>query len=101
MFDNRSRYRDQPQRDFVRADGTSLRYVLPRWIPEPAQSVTATLHRASDSDRLDNLASRYLGLAEGWWLIADASDATHPRTIGATPGENIRIPMPQAGPVKG
>jgi len=101
MFDSRSRYRDQPQREIELADGTRQRHVLPRWIPEPGEATIGAQHRATDSDRLDNLAFRYLGLAEGWWLIADAGLEMHPAKIGSKPGENVGIPLPQAGPVKG
>jgi hypothetical protein len=101
MFDGQSRYRNQPTRELVRPDGSVLRYVLPRWIPEPSASTPGGVHRATDSDRIDNLARRYLGAPGAWWLIADASSAMHPDTIGDTPGEVIVVPLPTTGPVKG
>ncbi len=101
MFDERSRYRNQPTRESTRVDGTVVRHIVPRWIPEAALATVGAIHRASDSDRIDNLAHRYLGVATAWWLIADASGAMHPDTIGDTPGEIIIIPLPGTGPVRG
>jgi hypothetical protein len=101
MFDSKSRYRDQPTREFIRADGAPVRHIVPRWIPDPSASTTGTVHRASDADRIDNLAHRYLGVAAAWWMIADASAAMHPDTIGETPGDPVRIPLPGAGKVGG
>ena len=101
MFDAKSRYRNQPTRELTRADGSVLRHVVPRWIPEPLAATLGAVHRASDSDRIDNLARRYLGLPTAWWMIADASGAMHPETIGDTPGETVVVPIPGTGQVRG
>lgn len=44
-----------------------------------------------NGDRLDNLASKYLGNPEFWWQILDANpEIVDPLTIA--PGTQIRIP---------
>jgi hypothetical protein len=101
MFDDKSRYRQQPLRDHQLPDGTSVRHVLPRWIPDASDAQTAFRHRMTDSDRLDNLAFQNLGLGPAWWLIADANITMHPANIGDTPDERITIPLPGQGPIKG
>lgn len=101
MFDDKSRYRQQPLRDHILADGATVKYVLPRWLPEPGEAITGAVHRATDSDRIDNLAYRHFGVPTAWWMIAEAGSAMHPATIGDTPGETIVIPIPGTGLIKG
>jgi len=49
----------------------------------------------TQSDRLDNLAARYLGDPELFWRICDANAATVPDDLTDTIGERILITLPQ------
>ncbi len=47
-------------------------------------------HVLIDSERLDQLADRYLGRAELWWVIADYNAIDWPINLDA--GKHLRIP---------
>ena len=47
-------------------------------------------HTATDGERLDILAHRYLGNADLWWIICDYNDIFFPLYL--EPGTVLRIP---------
>jgi len=94
MFTPDSRYASQPVLDHVRADGVRVRYVLPRILPAPEDFAVALHHRVADSERIDSLAHRHLGVPTAWWVIADANRAVHPAALPGPPGADLLIPVP-------
>ena len=57
----------------------------------PTYSVDYFLYKWVENDRLDNLASKYLGNTELWWQILDINpEISNPLTI--KPGTEIKIP---------
>lgn len=101
MFTLTSRYVNQPLLVADRGDGVSVRYVLPRLLPDPADTVVATQHRTTDGDRLDLIAWRHLGAPTAWWMIADANRIVNPAALPGGPGDSFVIPLPGTGKVSG
>lgn len=101
MFSQTSRYAREPVIEMRRADGIAIRYVLPRILPSPDDVVVATRHRATDSERIDNLAYRYLANASAWWVLAEANRAMHPEELPGKPGDEMIIPLPGTGSPRG
>ncbi|HMO77153.1 MAG TPA: hypothetical protein PKD48_17590 [Sphingopyxis sp.] len=97
MFTLTSRYATQPVLEADRGDGVTVRYVLPRLLPDPGDMVVATRHRAVEGDRLDLLAWRHLGDPTAWWMIADANRVTHPAALPGAPGDTTAVPVPGTG----
>ena len=46
----------------------------------------------NDTDRLDNMAYRFYGSSEYWWIILDANN--YQIEFDIEPGEILRIPYP-------
>lgn len=82
---------------------TTSRYLTGRILHDPGSDTVMVLrhfpvpsasfieHIWSDSDRLDLLASQYLGGAEFWWKILDTNPLwQNPHDI--RPGSIVRIP---------
>lgn len=101
MFTLTSRYAHQPVLAADRGDGVTVRYVLPRILPDPADTLIATRHRAVDGDRIDLLAWRNLASPTAWWMIADANRVTHPAALPGQPGDITLIPVPGTGRAAG
>ena len=86
--DRRSRYAKTPRVTWTRTDGSSVELLA--LTPRPDRdSVFAPV--ATDSDRLDRLASRYYRDANKLWKIADAADVMDPFDAIRT-GAPVRVP---------
>jgi len=63
---------------------------LPEY-PEIAEATDDIIHRVDRSDRIDNLAERFLGSKDLWWVIALANEfRLLPDDLNAS--KEIRIP---------
>ncbi|MFY0617693.1 hypothetical protein [Shimia sp.] len=84
----KSRYVNSARVSWTRSDGSQVELIglTPR---PPRTSVFTTT--ATDSDRLDTLASRYYRDPKKLWKIADANDQIDPFDAIA-PGTTIDIP---------
>jgi hypothetical protein len=87
-IDRRSRYAQSPRIPWRRADGSSVELIAltPRTRREAIFAPVAT-----DSDRLDRLATRYYRDPNKLWKIADASGHLDPFD-GVEVGAPIAIP---------
>lgn len=94
MFDDKSRYKDLPQKSFVEADGRERRYVARRFLPAPEQLATLATVKVTDSDRLDLVAAARLGEPTAFWRIADANGAVDPDDLLTPTGRTLRVPNP-------
>jgi hypothetical protein len=94
MFDERSRYAGLQARSFTLPDGRKVAYVTQRMVPPADAYVAAGGVTVTDSDRLDLLAYRHLGTPAGFYQIADANEAMHPKSLTALPGRRLIIPLP-------
>ena len=81
-------------------DGTGgvrdVRYLRRRRPPAEPMVAPLALHRVGDDDRLDLIASRYLGDPLAAWRIADANAALDPQDLTAHPGAVVVVPTPEA-----
>jgi len=93
-----SRYHGLETAQLTRADGVQVSYVRRRFVPPPEGFATLQLHRVNQGDRLDNLAARYLGDAQQYWLLCDANSAMRPEELTEQAGKELRITLPQGVP---
>jgi hypothetical protein len=95
MFDEKSRYSGLANASFTQPNGRTITYVKRRLLPLAESYVAAGGVNLTDSDRLDHLSYRHLGLPTAFWQIADANEAVHPTTLTQTPGQRLIIPLPR------
>jgi hypothetical protein len=99
MFPANSRYVSVGQSQHVTADRRTLVYLRRRLVPPPERFELLQEHVVVASDRLDNLAARYIGDPELFWQICDANRAMRPDDLTATVGTRLRITLPEGIPV--
>jgi nucleoid-associated protein YgaU len=88
-----SRYYGAPTEQLTLPDGTVVRYLARRIIPQAATYTATQSYVIVDGDRLDNLANRFLGDPLLYWMICDANGATDPDALTAQAGRTILIPV--------
>lgn len=91
MFSSTSRYVGLPVREHVQADGTIVRYVPVRAIPDPDDQVVVATHVVVPGDRLDRIAAARFADPEQAWRIADAHRVLDPDQLTATAGTTLRF----------
>lgn len=98
MFDSTSRYFPlaQDRLTVVRPDGSTreVAYVRRRFLPQLGDSVALLEHGVVQGDRLDNLASHYIGDPLQFWRICDANLVLCPPDLTDESGARIIIPLP-------
>ncbi|PWT87674.1 MAG: hypothetical protein C5B56_10020 [Proteobacteria bacterium] len=98
MFPITSRYYNIPTGKYEAPDGRTIVYLTRRIVPPPERFNTLLLHTVVDGQRLDQIASQFLGDPEQFWRIADANNAMQPEDLTGTPGSTIRITLPEGIP---
>ena len=88
-----SRYYGAATVPFTLANGTPVMYLARRIIPQAASYTATQSYVIVDGDRLDNLANRFLGDPQLYWMICDANSATDPDELTAQTGRTILIPV--------
>jgi nucleoid-associated protein YgaU len=88
-----SRYSGAATLRHVRPDGTIVMYLARRILPQPTIFQAVKTHAIVEGDRLDNLATKFLGDPALYWMICDANGVTDPDTLTAQVGRSILIPM--------
>jgi hypothetical protein len=88
-----SRYYGFAVEFFTRPDGAQVAYLQRRIIPQPGIYTSLQSYVIVDGDRLDNLASKYLGDPLLYWMICDANGATDPDELTTQAGSTIQIPL--------
>ena len=73
-------------------------YLRRRFVPPPERFADVGRHTVVAGDRLDLLASRYLGDPEQFWRLADANRAVEPAELTAETGCKLRITLPEGVP---
>lgn len=79
-------------------DGSTVVYLRRRFLPSPDRFALLQLYTVSASERLDNISAKFLGDPEAFWRIADANAAMRPEALTETPGNQIRITLPEGVP---
>lgn len=96
MFDLTSRYAALETAPYTTPDGQrELAYKRRRFLPQGDTMPLLVEVTVSDGDRLDLIAARTIGAPEQFWRIADANNAMNPTDLTTTPGDVLRVPIPQ------
>jgi hypothetical protein len=77
------------------ADGRTIIYLRRRFVPPLENFALLQEHTVTQEDRLDNLASRYLGDPEQFWRLCDANAAMRPDELTEKIGKRLRITLPE------
>jgi hypothetical protein len=98
MFDPKSRYAGLPTTtiNVIDPDGQTreVRYVTRRFLPDPQSMTTLIEHTVAQGDRLDLIATKYLGDPLVFWRICDANNVLRPEELIEQPGRIIDIALP-------
>jgi len=89
-----SRYYGLPTATLILPDGTMVRYLQRRIIPQPEQYTTLRQYVTVQGDRIDNVANSQLGDPLLYWILCDANAATDPDALTAEPARVLRITLP-------
>ncbi len=95
LFAPTSRYQGIDMETLSRPDGTTVIYLLRRFVPSPALFQLLQEHTVVQGERLDILSGKFLGDPELFWRIADANGAMRPEDLLAIIGRILRITLPQ------
>ncbi|MEQ9364290.1 MAG: hypothetical protein RIF32_08615 [Leptospirales bacterium] len=96
MFDEESRYFNLETVKIKGADRREIAYKKRRFLPRGESLQTLAEVTIGAGDRLDQVSGRTLGNSEQFWQVADANNAMDPNSLTSTPGDRIRIPVPEA-----
>lgn len=88
-----SRYYGAAVEQFVLPNGSTVKFLARRIIPQASVYTSTQTYVITDGDRLDNLAYRFLGDPILYWMICDANNATDPDELTAQAGRSILIPV--------
>ncbi len=96
MFDEESRYFNLETVKITGGDNREIAYKKRRFLPRGENLRTLAEVQVGAGDRLDQITSRTLGNPEQFWQVADANNAMDPNTLAETPGDRVKIPVPEA-----
>ncbi len=94
-FPGNSRYHNVGTREMEGADGRTIKFLQRRFAPHPEELVLMHEHRVKDGDRLDRLATKYLGDPTLFWRIADANFVLRPDGLLKPAGRMLQITLPE------
>ena len=89
-----SRYNAIGTSTFTRADGTVIRYLNRRIIPQPDQFTTMRQYVVVQGDRIDTVTNAQMGDPLLYWVLCDANAASDPDALTAEPGRVLLITLP-------
>lgn len=98
VFPAGSRYHGIGTAVHVTPDGRSIAYLRRRIVPPAEHFATLQEYEVVEGDRIDNIASRFLGDPEQYWRIADANSALRPADLTHEAGTLLRITLPEGVP---
>ncbi|HEY3757410.1 MAG TPA: hypothetical protein VGL42_14760 [Opitutaceae bacterium] len=95
-----SRYYGSSTLTYTDANGQTITYLAPRYVPQPGNPnySTTAQHTVKSADRLDLVAATYLGDPLLFWVLCDANGAIDPNELLQTPGATVNITLPQGVP---
>jgi hypothetical protein len=97
-FPATSRYYGIATAQFEDPTGRVVVYLRRRFVPSPQRFALLQEYRVQQSDRLDNIAARYLDDPEQFWRLCDANGALRPDELTETVGRRIRVTLPEGIP---
>jgi hypothetical protein len=89
LFDSKSRYAKPRLVPYVARDARG-RDVIALPVPEAPVQASVGEHVLKEGQRLDHLASAYLGDPHGYWRICELNDAMLPDALAER--ETVKIP---------
>lgn len=98
LFPATSRYYGIDTATLETAEGKKIVYLRRRFVPPPDRFALLQEHTITQGDRLDNLASQYLGDPEMFWRLCDANAAVDPDELTENIGRKLRITLPEGIP---
>ncbi|HEX5606788.1 MAG TPA: LysM domain-containing protein [Candidatus Binatia bacterium] len=98
MFTVTSRYYGIATASIERPNGEKINYVRRRFVAAPEQFALLQEHAVTEGERLDQIATQYLGDPEQFWRICDANGAIRPDELVETIGRRLRITLPEGIP---
>ncbi len=98
FFPPTSRYALTETATMTMPDGTEVRYLRRRFLPQPESLAEIGSRTTVQGDRLDLIAYRELGDAEQAWRVADANGAMMPADVPLPIGRRLRITLPEGIP---
>ncbi len=98
QFPPTSRYHGIDTATLTAPDGTTIAYLLRRFVPPPDRFALLQEHTVVEGDRLDNLAAKYVGDPEQFWRLCDANGALRPEELTEIVGRILRITLPEGIP---
>lgn len=98
LFTPTSRYYTIRTATYETSDGQTVVHLRRRFVPSPAEYTLQQEHMIVQNDRLDNLASQYLGDPEQYWQLCDANGAVRPDELTEDIGGKLRITLPKGIP---
>jgi len=97
LFPPNSRYQGIGTGSLTTPEGQVIVYLRRRFVPPASAFVTIQQHTVAQGERLDNLASQFLGDPELFWRLCDANGAMRPEEMEAL-GVILSITLPQGIP---
>jgi hypothetical protein len=97
-FPPTSRYHDIDVATLELSAERRIAYLRRRFVPQAEAFALLREHVVRAGERLDHIATAYLGDPEQFWRIADANGAIVPEDLTDTPGRRIRITLPAGVP---
>jgi hypothetical protein len=95
LFAPSSRYYGIATNTLELPNGTTVAYVLRRFVPPPENFQLLQERTVVQGDRLDNLAAQYLGDPTLFWRLCDANRAMRPEELTETAGRILRVTLPE------
>ena len=88
-----SRYMGSAVRQIAGPAGVTVAYLAARILPQKSIYTSVQNYTVAQGDRLDLLASRFLGDPMLFWMIAEANGVSDPQELTEEPGRVILIPI--------
>ena len=79
----------------ITVHGETFAYVRRRFVPLPENLAVVGEHAAVQRERLDHIASRFIGDPELFWRVADGNRAMRPEELTETLGRRLLITLPE------
>jgi hypothetical protein len=89
-----SRYATVGTATLTLPDGTTVPYLLRRFVPPPERYSTVGEHRVGDGERLDVITAQLLGDPTQFWRLCDANLAMRPVEL-EQPDRVLRVTLPE------
>jgi hypothetical protein len=95
LFTATSRYFGIDTLTYTAPQGTAVVYIQRRFLPSPDRFQLLQEHSVTQGERLDNIASQFLGDPTLFWRLCDANNAMRPEELTETIGRKLRITLPE------